>query len=91
VLFLFGALAEQMGFRVERVQKAFPDVEAKREIAPGRWERQLWELELYSRNFKKHRHDPMGCHGIICWKHNWPDVPEWLEVIGLSRVGKRTR
>jgi hypothetical protein len=88
VLFLFGVVAPELGFRVERIQRAFPDVEAKREVAPGRWERQLWELELYSRNFKEHKHDPKGCHGIICWKHNWPDVPEGLEVIELSRVVK---
>jgi hypothetical protein len=88
VLFLFGVVAPELGFRVERIQRAFPDVEAKREVAPGRWERQLWELELYSRNFKEHKHDPKGCHGIICWKHNWPDVPEELEVIELSRVVK---
>jgi hypothetical protein len=88
VLFLFGVVAPELGFRVERIQRAFPDVEAKREVAPGRWERQLWELEMYSRNFKEHKHDPTRCHGIICWKHNWPDVPEWLEVIELSRVVK---
>lgn len=88
VLFLFGVLAADMGFRIERVQRGFPDVEAKREVAPGRWERQLWELELYSRNFKEHKHDSTKCHGIICWKHNWPDVPEGLEVIELSRVVK---
>ena len=88
VLFLFGVLAADMGFRIERIQKAFPDVEAKREVAPGRWELQLLELELYSRNFKEHRHDPTKCHGIVCWKHNWPDCPEWLEVIELSKAVK---
>jgi hypothetical protein len=25
----------------------------------------------------------------VCWKHNWPDCPEWLEVIELSKVVKR--
>ncbi|HET9838585.1 MAG TPA: hypothetical protein VFR84_10145 [Candidatus Angelobacter sp.] len=88
VLFLFGAVAADMGFRIERVQRGFPDVEAKREVAPGIWELQFWELEYCSRNFKEHKHDPKGCHGIICWKHNWPDVPEGLEVIELSRVVK---
>jgi hypothetical protein len=86
VLFLFGALAAELGFRIERVQREFPDVEAKREVAPGRWELQLWEVEMYSRNFKEHRHDPTKCHGIVCWKHNWPDVPEGLEVIELSKA-----
>jgi Homing endonuclease associated repeat len=88
VLFLFGVVAADLGFRIERVQRGFPDVEAKREVAPGIWELQLWELEWLSRNFKEHKHDPKGCHGIICWKHNWPDCPEELEVIELSRVVK---
>jgi hypothetical protein len=89
VLFLFGILAADLGFRVDRVQAAFPDCEAKREVAPGKWEGVLVELELYSRNFKSHRHDSRGCHVIVCWKHNWPDCPEWLEVIELSKVVKR--
>jgi len=89
VLFLFGIVAEELGFRVERVQAAFPDCEAKREVAPGKWEPVLVELELYSRNFKAHRHDPRGCHVILCWKHNWPDCPEWLEVIELSKLVKK--
>jgi hypothetical protein len=88
VLFLFGIVAADLGFRVERLQAAFPDCEAKREVAPGKWELVLLELEIYSRNFKSHRHDPRGCHGIVCWKHNWPDCPEWLEVIELSKVVK---
>jgi hypothetical protein len=90
VLFLFGVLAAGLGFRVERIQKAFPDCEAKREVAPGKWELVFVEFELYSRNFKEHRHDPTKCHAIVCWKHNWPDVPEWLEVIELSKVVKRS-
>jgi hypothetical protein len=88
VLFLFGVVATDLGFRVERIQKGFPDCEAKREVAPGRWERVWIEFELYSRNFKEHGHDPAKCHAIVCWKHNWPDVPEGLEVIELSRVVK---
>jgi hypothetical protein len=88
VLFMFGVVAADLGFRIERVQREFPDVEAKREVAPGIWKLQLWELEWCSRNFKEHRHDPKGCRGIICWKHNWPDIPEGLEVIELSRVVK---
>ena len=88
VLFLFGILAADLGFRVERLQAAFPDCEAKREVSPGKWELVFIELEIYSRNFKLHRHNPRGCHAIVCWKHNWPDCPEWLEVIELSKVVK---
>jgi hypothetical protein len=83
VILLFGSLAAGMGFRIERLQAAFPDCKAKREVVPGKWEDVLIEFEYESRNFKEHRHDPMGCHAIVCWKHNWPDCPEWLEVIEL--------
>ena len=23
---------------------------------------------------------------IICWVHNWPECPEWIEVIELSKI-----
>ena len=85
VIFLFGVLAAELGFRVERIQRGFPDCEAKREVAPGKWEWARIEFEFESRNFKEHRHDPKGCDVIVCWRHNWPDVPEGLEVVELSR------
>jgi hypothetical protein len=83
VILLFGSLAAGMGFRIERLQAAFPDCKAKREVVPGKWEDVLIEFEFESRNFKEHRHDPAGCDVIVCWRHNWPDCPEWLEVIEL--------
>ena len=85
VLFLFGVLAERLGFRIERVQAAFPDCEAKREVRPGVWKWVKVELEFESRNFKDHKHDPKGCNVIVCWAHNWPECPRGIEVIELSR------
>jgi hypothetical protein len=26
---------------------------------------------------------------IIFWVHNWPERPEWIEVIELSKVAKQ--
>jgi hypothetical protein len=86
VIFLFGALAAGLGFRVERLQTAFPDCEAKREIRPGKWERVRIEFEFESRNFREHRHDPEGCDVIVCWRHNWVDAPNNLEIVALDRV-----
>jgi hypothetical protein len=86
VLFLFGVLAERLGFRIERVQTSFPDCEAKREVRPGVWKHSKVELEFESRNFKDHRHDPKGCDVIVCWVHNWPECPRGIEVIELSRI-----
>jgi uncharacterized membrane protein YgcG len=86
VLFLFGVLAERLGFRIERVQTGFPDCEAKREVSSGVWKHSKVELEFESRNFKDHRHDPKGCDVIVCWVHNWPECPRGIEVIELSRI-----
>jgi hypothetical protein len=86
VMFAFGRVADKLGFEVERIQTAFPDCEALREVAPGKWQRERVELELYSRNFLEHGHDPKGCDTIVCWVHNWPECPEHIEVIELSKV-----
>ena len=81
VLFLFGAMAEELGFQVTRIQIGFPDCEAMREVAPGVWQPVKIELENESRNFVTHMHDPKGCDLILCWIDNWPECP--LEVIEL--------
>jgi hypothetical protein len=86
VMFCFGTVAEQMGFAVERIQTAFPDCETLREVAPGKWQRVMAEVEVFSRSFLEHQHDPKGCDMIICWVHNWPECPEHIEVIELSKV-----
>ncbi len=87
VLFLFGAIAEDLGFLVTHLQIGFPDCEAMREVAPGVWQRVDIELEQYSRNFVTHLHDPSKCDLIVCWEHNWPESP--LEVIELKTEFER--
>jgi hypothetical protein len=83
---LFGRLAPQLGFHIERVQTAFPDCEALREMQPGKWQRVRIELEFESRNFMVHKHPMDGCDIIVCWRHNWPECPAKLEVIELRLV-----
>jgi len=84
VMFLFGALARDLGFAVERVQPGFPDVIALREVRPGVWRRVKIELEQESRNFQQHGHKAGGCDLIVCWIHNWPGCQ--VEVIELRKV-----
>lgn len=84
VLFLFGAWAAKLGLMVTLVQMGFPDCEALREVAPGRWQRIRIELEYESRNFLKHGHRVEDCDMIVCWINNWPECP--LEVIELSKI-----
>ena len=86
VIFAFGRLAEKLGFEVERIQMAYPDCEAMREVAPGKWQREKIEFEYASRNFLEHGHDPAKCDIIVCWVHNWPECPAHIEVIELRRI-----
>lgn len=86
VVFLFGMVARELGFLVEAVQAGFPDCEAKRQVGPGKWQRVRIEFEYESRNFRDHGHQPDGCDLIVCWRHNWPECPNQLQVIELSRV-----
>ena len=84
VIFLFGAMAEQMGFQMLRIQTEYPDGEALRALAENRMQRVKIEFEFESRNFLRHNHDPELCDVIVCWEDNWPDAP--LEVIELKRA-----
>lgn len=86
VLFLFGAMAEKLGFALLQIGTAFPDCEVFRVVDGDRLERVKAEIEYESRNFLKHLHDVKGCGLIICWKHNWPECP--LPVIELSKAVK---
>ena len=89
VVYLFGLLGHRMGYVVTRIQSEFPDCEAFREVAPGRWQRVQIEFEFESRNFLLHKHDPKKCDVIVCWKHNWAECPAHIEVIELSSIMKR--
>jgi len=88
VLLLFGMLANELGYIIEAVQIEFPDCEAMRQIAPGRWQRVRIEFEFESRNFRDHGHPVDGCDVIVCWRHNWEECPEGIEVVELSSVLK---
>ena len=86
VVLVFGIMAHRLGFTVLRTQMAFPDCEALREYRPGCWQRVAIEFEFESRNFQKHGHKAADCDIIVCWRHNWDDIPKGLEVIELSKV-----
>ncbi len=86
VTYVFGRVAEKLGFEVERIQTAFPDCEALREVAQDKWQRVKIEFEYASRNFLDHKHPLKGCDLIVCWIHNWPECPKHLEVIELRRL-----
>jgi hypothetical protein len=81
VVCLFGAMAEQLGFMVLRIQTEFPDCEAIRKIGPEKYQAVRIEFGYDSRNFLRHGHDPEGCDLIVCWEDNWEECP--LEVVEL--------
>jgi hypothetical protein len=89
VIFLFGAMAYDLGFAVSHIQGAFPDCLAMRRVGPEKWQPRRVEFEFESRNFLLHGHDLKGCDIIVCWKHNWEDCP--LEVIELSKELQKWR
>jgi hypothetical protein len=84
VIFAFGIVARRLGFAVRRIQNAFPDCEAMREVARNQWQPVWIEFEFESRNFLLHKHNPDRCDVIVCWVHNWPECP--VEVVELCKV-----
>jgi hypothetical protein len=84
VIYLFGTMADDLGYVVTRMQTDFPDCEAMRRIEGNRWQRVRIEFEYESRNFVKHGHDASGCDLIICWTNNWPECP--VEVLELEEL-----
>jgi len=88
VVLLFGMLAKDLGYLIEAVQKGFPDCEAMRQVAPDRWQRVHIEFEFESKNFRDHGHPLTGCDVIVCWRHNWDDCPDHIEVLELSTLIK---
>jgi hypothetical protein len=89
VIYLCGMMAAHLGLVVTRMQPEFPDCEVMREVENGKWQRRDAEFEHESRNFLLHKHDPNECDMLICWVHNWPECPEWIEVVELSREIRR--
>lgn len=87
VVFLFGLVAEELGFVLETLGTGFPDAQARRRLKDNVWRRVRIEFEHQSRNFRDHGHHYRGCDLVVCWEHNWPDCP--VEVLELKREIKR--
>jgi hypothetical protein len=87
VIYLFGTMAERLGYVVLRMQSEFPDGELMRVVEGDRLQRVRTEFEYESRNFLRHMHNAKDCDLIVCWKHNWPECP--LEVLELQSEVRR--
>ncbi len=86
VVYLFGVLHDALDFKIESIQAGFPDCIARRQVSQDRWEELRIEFEFDSYSFVKHKHDPDGVDMIVCWKHNWKECPEHIEIIELSKL-----
>ncbi len=84
VVFLFAYVARRLQFRIEEIRPNFPDCIAYRRRGDTEKKVRI-EFEFRSSAFQTHRHDAGKCDVIVCWHHDWPDVPERLEVIELKR------
>jgi hypothetical protein len=82
VVFLFSHLCRRMQIQVLSVQAGFPDCIALQRVG-GKERRIRIEFEFRSSNFRAHGHLPDGCDWIVCWEHDWPDVPDHLKVVEL--------
>lgn len=89
VMVLFGSMASELGFMIQRVQVEFPDCEALRKTGPNRWQKVRIEFEYESHSFLTHMHPAEQCDLIVCWHHNWPDCP--LEVLALEGVAGKAQ
>lgn len=83
VVCLFGAVAHLLDFAfvIERVQTPFPDCTVRTDTG----KKLRIEFELYSRQFKEHRHDQSKCDLLICWQDDWGKWPDGF-VLELRRV-----
>jgi hypothetical protein len=83
VVYLFSDYAKKKKIKVEEIRPQFPDCIAYQKIG-GKEKRIRIEFEFRSRNFKNQTgHDPKKCDWIVCWQHDWHDVPKNIHVVEL--------
>lgn len=84
VVFLFAHIAKKLQLRVEEIRPQFPDCIAFKKVGDKEKEVRI-EFEYKSSNFKSHNHNPNDCDMIICWHHDWHDLPDKIEIVELKR------
>jgi hypothetical protein len=80
VVFLFGMVSRELGFRVLGISQRYPDCIAKQRISDrqgkGQWREVRIEFEYTSEKFYKHGHSPEHTDIIVCWEDNLSVKPE---------------
>ena len=86
VVVLFAMMSKHLQYNIEGIwQDSFPDCEAMRVESGGSLRRVKIEFEYKSKEFVTHGHNPNECDVIVCWKDNWKDCPQNIEVLELSK------
>lgn len=76
VVYLFSKYHRQLGFPyVKQIRGAFPDAE----VLDHDGKVKMVEFELLSSHFAQHGHDSSKCDFIVCWEHDWIDMPREVE------------
>ena len=84
VVFLFSQIASKLRIKVEQLKPKYPDCIAYQKTAHGE-KRIRIEFEYKSSSFKTHKHNKKDCDFIVCWEHDWPNIPDNLKVIELRK------
>lgn len=84
LFFLFAHIAKKLRVKVESIRPQFPDCIAYQKTSHGEKQIRI-EFEYRSSSFKIHDHSSKKCDWIVCWEHDWPDVPEGIKVMELRK------
>lgn len=86
VVVLFAMMSKHLQYYILGVwQDSFPDCEAMRVESGGSVRQVKIEFQYKSKDFVSDGHNPNGCDVIVCWKDNWKDCPQNIEVLELSK------
>ena len=91
VIFLFARFCERLGIEaLQCIQEGFPDAIGRKKVGKGRFTEAGIEFEYMSSGFKEHikksQYNSNNCKIVVCWEHDWKEIPKELEVIELKRV-----
>jgi hypothetical protein len=84
VIILFSKLSQHLKMKIESVSTRFPDAYVRVKRGKG-WVTKAAEFEINSSDFHSHGHDPRKCDMIICWKDDWKQRPEDIEIVELRK------
>ena len=87
VIFLFGCLYRYLNFQSILIghEKA-GDLDA---LAFLHGKGIIVEFEAHSSNFRREKHEESKCNLIVCWKHDWKECPDNIDVLELRHFWEK--